>query len=410
MKSIKPFHFHHVIQANASKSDAQRCLILAAFANQPVQIRGLDSSEDILSMTRCLEAMGAQFDKETETMYPISERSISSLTLNVGESGFALRTLALVGLVLTNNLTLTGSGTLLNRNQTQLCTVLSNLGLVVSSVNEKIPLHIQGDVTVNNFVINGTDGSQVISGLFLLASMLEHESVITIENPTSKPYLDMTISRMRDFGLSIIELEENKYTIPGNQKPHLKEIKLEGDWSGAANHLVGAAISGQVELHGLLKNSRQADKAILEILHAFGAEITWKEGTLIVRESTSKKPFQADILDCPDLFPIIIVLACSAKGISQISGIHRLKNKESNRLNVMCELLNKWKVAYQIEENNIHIVGTGSVVGAAINTHEDHRIAMAGTIAACISAKEMILNEDQCIKKSYPNFYLDLGV
>jgi 3-phosphoshikimate 1-carboxyvinyltransferase len=410
MKSIKPFHYQHVIQANASKSDAQRCLILAAFAEQPVQILGVDSSEDILSMLGCLEAMGAQFDKENETMYPIMERSISALTLNVGESGFALRTLALVGLARTNNLTLTGSGTLLNRNQHQLCTVLSNLGLKVSSVHEKIPLHIQGNVTVNNFVVNGSDGSQVISGLFLLSAMLDCESIIAIDNPTSKPYIDMTISRMRDFGYTVIELAENKYTIPGNQKPQLKEVKLEGDWSGAANHLVGAAISGQVQLHGLLKNSQQADRKILEILQAFGAEITWREDILIVRESTSKKPFQVDILNCPDLFPIIVVLACSAKGISLISGIHRLKNKESNRLNVMCELLDKWKVTFKIEENKIHIVGTGSVVGAAINTHEDHRIAMAGTIAACISNKEMLLNEDACIKKSYPNFYLDLGV
>lgn len=410
MKSIKPFHFHHVIQANASKSDAQRCLILTAFSEYPVQIRGLDSSEDILSMLHCIKAMGAKFDKEAETIYPIREREIPALLLNVGESGFALRTLALVGLALTNNLSLSGSGTLLNRSQHQLCTTLSNLGLQVSSNYEKIPLQIQGAVTINHLVVNGTDGSQVISGLFLLAPLLEHESVIRIEKPTSKPYLDMTISRMRDFGLSIIELEQNKYRIPGNQQTKLKEVKLEGDWSGAANHLVGAAISGQVEIHGLQKDSKQADRAILDILEEFGAEITWKDDILLVKEAIVKNPFHANIVDCPDLFPISVVLACSAQGISEISGIHRLKNKESNRLNVMCELLDKWNVRYQIEENNILIVGTGSVDGAEINTYDDHRIAMAGTIAACISAKEMILNEDACIKKSYPNFYVDLGV
>ena len=410
MKSINPFHFNHVIQANASKSDAQRCLILSAFSDHPVHIRGLDSSEDILSMLHCLETMGARFDKETETLHPIRERNISVLRLNVGESGFALRTLALVGLGLTKNLTLTGTGTLLNRNQHQLCTVLTNLGLNITSENEKIPLHILGNVTATNFVVNGSDGSQVISGLFLLAPLLEHESVIAIENSTSKPYIDMTISRMRDFGFSIIELEESKYKISGNQQPHSQEIKLEGDWSGAANHLVGAAISGKIELHGLQKESKQADRAILQILNEFGAEITWEEDKLIVSESLSKNPFQATILDCPDLFPILVVLACSAQGISQITGIQRLKNKESNRLNVMCELLDKWKVKYQIEENNIRILGTGSVVGAEINTFQDHRIAMAGTIAACISKKEMILNDDACIKKSYPNFFKDLGI
>jgi 3-phosphoshikimate 1-carboxyvinyltransferase len=410
MKTINPFHFHHVIHANASKSDAQRCLILAAFSEQPVQISGMDDSEDIQSMIRCIETLGARYDKITDTVYPISERNKISITLNVGESGFALRTLALVGLALTKNLTLTGSGTLLNRNQHQLCHVLEKLGLQVLSKNEKLPLNIFGSIARKSILVNGKDGSQVISGLLLLAPLLKQESIIAIENPTSKPYLDMTISRMRDFGLSIQDIEENKYKIPGNQKIQLNQIQLEGDWSGAANHLVGAAISGQVELHGLQKNSKQADRAILKILEEFGAEITWKEDILLVRGSQSKNPFQTNILDCPDLFPIIVVLACSAIGISRISGIHRLKNKESNRLNVMCELLDKWKVRYQIEENNIRIVGTGSLVGAEINTYEDHRIAMAGTIAACISGKEMILNNDACIKKSYPNFFMDLGI
>lgn len=410
MKTINPFHFNHVIHANASKSDAQRCLILAAFSEQPVQIRGLDDSEDIRSMIRCIETLGARYDDKTDTVYPILERNKASITLAVGESGFALRTLALVGLALTKDLTLTGSGTLLNRNQDQLCQVLEKIGLAVSSNNVKLPLNISGSVTEKNIFVNGKDGSQVISGLFLLAPLLEGESIVTIEHPTSKPYLDMTILRMRDFGLSIIELEENKYRIPGNQKTQLKEIQLEGDWSGAANHMVGAAISGQVELHGLKKDSKQADREILHILKEFGAEITWNDDILFVRESHSKTPFHVNILDCPDLFPICIVLACSAQGISQISGIHRLKNKESDRLDAMCELLNKWQVNYKIEENSILILGTGKLSGIKINTREDHRIAMAGTIAACISGKEMIFNNDACIKKSYPNFFMDLGI
>lgn len=410
MKTINPFHFHHVIHANASKSDAQRCLILAAFSDCPVHISGLDASEDIQSMIHCIETLGARYDDKTEIVYPISKRNKASITLNVGESGFALRTLALVGLALTKNLTLTGSGTLLNRNQHQLCQVLKKLGLQVSSKSEKLPLNISGSVAGESILVNGKDGSQVISGLFLLAPLLEDELLVTIDNPTSKPYLDMTTSRMRDFGLSIQEIEENKYKIPGNQKIRLNQIRLEGDWSGAANHLVGAAISGEVELHGLQKKSAQADRAILKMLEDFGADISWKEDVLFVRASETKNPFSANIKDCPDLFPICVILACSAKGISHIAGIHRLKNKESNRLDAMCELLNKWDVKYQIEENSILISGTGTLSGIEINTREDHRIAMAGTIASCISEKVMILNNEFCVKKSYPNFYLDLGV
>jgi 3-phosphoshikimate 1-carboxyvinyltransferase len=220
----------------------------------------------------------------------------------------------------------------------------------------------------------------------------------------------MTMSRMRDFGLSILEIEENTYKIPGNQKIHSNQIRLEGDWSGAANHLVGAAISGQVELHGLQKESAQADRAILQMLADFGAAISWKADVLYVQASKSKNPFNTNIIDCPDLFPICVILACSAKGTSRIFGIQRLKNKESDRLDAMCELLNKWGIHYQLEENSILITGTSKLSGIEINTREDHRIAMAGTIASCISEKEMVLNNESCVKKSYPNFYLDLGV
>lgn len=410
MKTIKPFHFHHVIHANASKSDAQRCLILAAFSDCPVQISGLDASDDIQSMIRCIETMGARYDVKTETVYPIKEWNKAEIILNVGESGFALRTLAFVGLALTKNLTLTGSGTLLNRNQRQLCQVLEKLGLQVSTNSEKLPIKISGSANENNILINGKDGSQVISGLLLLAPLLKNESLVTIENPTSKPYLDMTMSRMRDFGLSILEIEENTYKIPGNQKIHSNQIRLEGDWSGAANHLVGAAISGQLELHGLQKESAQADRAILQMLADFGAAISWKADVLYVQASKSKNPFNTNIIDCPDLFPICVILACSAKGTSRIFGIQRLKNKESDRLDAMCELLNKWGIHYQLEENSILITGTSKLSGIEINTREDHRIAMAGTIASCISEKEMVLNNESCVKKSYPNFYLDLGV
>ena len=218
----------------------------------------------------------------------------------------------------------------------------------------------------------------------------------------------MTIQRMHAMGISIEALGENTYSIAGNQSYHPSTCHIEGDWSGAANHIVGAAISGIVYLSGLRIDSLQADRQILEVITEFGATVEQSESELIVRESLEKRPIHTNIEDCPDLFPILVVLACAANGTSIIHGIQRLQNKESDRLLVMCELLTTFGLSYQIQSNEIHIHGTGKIGGGIVNTHQDHRIAMAASIAATISTQDIILSDESCISKSYPKFFQDL--
>jgi 3-phosphoshikimate 1-carboxyvinyltransferase len=409
MKTISPFRFHHHIHANASKSDAQRCLILAAFNDSPTDIFGMDGSADILSMQRCLEEMGAEFiGTNPIQVKPVGKQVKKTLALNVEESGFALRTLAFLSLVCSNDVRINGSGTLLNREQGQLITILEQLGLTVDSNQGKIPLHIKGNPFIADLTIDGSAGSQAISGLCLLAPHLPNRLSIRVNDLKSKPYLAMTIQRMHAMGISIEELGENAFSIAGNQSYHPTTCHIEGDWSGAANHIVGAAISGIVNLSGLRIDSLQADRQILEVIKEFGATVEQSESELIVRESLVKRPIHTNIEDCPDLFPILVVLACAADGTSIIQGIQRLQNKESDRLLVMCELLTTFGVSYEIQSNEIHIHGTGKVLGGMVNTHRDHRIAMAASIAATISTQDIILSDESCISKSYPKFFQDL--
>ena len=409
MKTISPFRFHHHIHANASKSDAQRCLILAAFNDSPTDIFGMDGSADILSMQRCLEEMGAEFiGTNPIQVKPVGKQVKKTLALNVEESGFALRTLAFLSLVCSNDVRINGSGTLLNREQGQLITILEQLGLTVDSNQGKIPLHIKGNPSISDLTIDGSTGSQAISGLCLLAPHLPNRLSIRVNDLKSKPYLAMTIQRMHAMGISIEELGENAFSIAGNQSYHPTTCHIEGDWSGAANHIVGAAISGIVYLSGLRIDSLQADRQILEVIKEFGATVEQSESELIVRESLVKRPIHTNIEDCPDLFPILVVLACAANGTSIFHGIQRLQNKESDRLLVMCELLTTFGVSYEIQSNEIHIHGTGKVLGGMVNTHRDHRIAMAASIAATISTQDIILSDESCISKSYPKFFQDL--
>jgi 3-phosphoshikimate 1-carboxyvinyltransferase len=310
----------------------------------------------------------------------------------------------------TKNLTLNGTGSLLQRDHSQVCHILQQIGFIVASNGNKLPIHISGSAKGKRLTVNGEAGSQAISGLFLLAPFLNEDSVVSIEALKSKPYLEMTINRMRDFGLLVDELTADTFHIIGKQEINSTEVQIEGDWSGAANLLVGAAISGKIELHGLNPQTLQADRQILQAIEDFGATITWENDVLFVQQAKTNTPFESNITDCPDLFPILVVLACAAKGSSKIIGVDRLKNKESDRLAVMCEVLEKFRIAFQLDENVIYIHGTGVVEGGEINTHNDHRIAMAATMASCIARNSIQLTDASCVAKSYPEFFIDLGL
>jgi 3-phosphoshikimate 1-carboxyvinyltransferase len=182
---------------------------------------------------------------------------------------------------------------------------------------------------------------------------------------------------------------------------------VEGDWSSVAGHLVGAAIQGEIRVSGLNKESLQPDKNLLTALEQFGAACKWENSELHIKNSKDKTPFDFDCTQQPDLFPVLVVLACAANGKSSIKGIHRLKNKESDRLMVMCEALTSWGVHYQIKREQIDIFGVGKVNSGTLRTYNDHRIVMAGCVASLLCAEGQEIDAVSAIDKSYPGFVVD---
>jgi 3-phosphoshikimate 1-carboxyvinyltransferase len=258
--------------------------------------------------------------------------------------------------------------------------------------------------------VDGSFSSQILSGLLISAPLLPHSTTIFVDNLTSKPYIDLTLEVMRDFGVKILNENYERFEIKGNQEYIGRDYQIEGDWSGATNHIVGAAISGRVQLTRLQENSKQADRIILSIIQEYGAHVEWVNGDLIITKAEIRKPITVDLTDNPDLFPILSILACSASGTSSFTGTKRLIHKESNRLETVMELLNVFGVEYTLSENQIDIHGTGKIFGGKINCYNDHRIAMAATVAACFSKIPIELDNPECVKKSYPTFFNDLGL
>ena len=391
---IKAQRYNGQLFAPASKSHGQRLLILAALSAQYCIIENLGSDSD----TKAMSAAVQRFKNNSNLK--------ESVSISVGESGFALRSLAFVAAAFFDGYALTGKGTLLNRHQWATIQVLKQLGLSVSHQNGLLPIVVYGSITNTQLEIDASEGSQFVSGLFLLAAKHPGNWKIAIKELSSRPYFEMTLAALRDFGFQY-ERSNDVFSFAGNQVLSCAQAKVEGDWSSVAAHLVGAAIRGEISVSGLNPESLQPDKNLLHALEQFGAKYNWNNGELILSESKNKTPFDFDCTQQPDLFPVLVVLACAAKGTSSINGIHRLKNKESDRLQAMCEAMSKWGIRYEIKEQVILIHGTGSIATAQIKTYHDHRIVMAGCVASLLCEEGQVIADASAIEKSYPGFVAD---
>jgi 3-phosphoshikimate 1-carboxyvinyltransferase len=236
---------------------------------------------------------------------------------------------------------------------------------------------------------------------FVASPFLKNE-IIEVVNPTSIPYIELTLDVLRSFGVEL-KFEKNKIQFAGPYQLKQTEIEIEGDWSSASFFLVAAAILGDITIHGLNIESKQADRKILEALKDFGAEISIENGVQIIKNQS--KAFDFDATHCPDLFPPLAVLASFGAGESKIKGVSRLLHKESNRAHTIQSELTKMGAKITIFDDEMRIQGIEKVNSAEINPHGDHRIAMACAIMALKADKPTIINDSKVVNKSFPDFF-----
>jgi 3-phosphoshikimate 1-carboxyvinyltransferase len=406
-KIVKPFKYNSAIKVNASKSYAQRALILSTISVGESHLKNIDDSADVQAVLNCIKELGAKVKqvapKEFQVI-PAKREFRENLILNVGESGLALHLLAFITTQFCKDFEVIGTGTLLKRSQKKLIDLLESCGLTISHTNFHLPLRIRGILNPSNVVFDASESSQEVSGMLMTFPLLKNPSSLKIISPVSQPYIDMTIEIMSDFGIHL-DKKGGVFYFPGKQHYTGNTYEIEGDWSGAATHIVGAVISGKLQLSGLNPTSKQADRAILEVVKSSGCEFHFIDSILHLSNNQKILPFSFDILNCPDLFPVLAILACAANGCSQISGIHRLLNKESNRLTSVQEMLLRFGVESSVENDTIFIHGTGKVKAAEVDSYNDHRIVMAAAIAAAISDGPISIQNPKAIQKSYPTFF-----
>lgn len=402
---IQPSNFEGKIRANPSKSVMQRVVALGALSESSLIIENRDNSMDSIAALNIAKAMGSKIKINDDIVLIEPSKKLKNNIWNVGESGLCTRMFAPIAGLFEEDITIIGEGTLLTRPMNTVVDTLTQLGLKVEHNNGYLPLTIKGKFKNHSITIDSGSGSQLLTGLLIALSQAEQNSDIYVKNLKSKPYIDLTTCVLEGFGATVSNDNYEHFRIKGNQKLSRNKFIVEGDWSGAAFHLVGAAISGKATITRINPRSKQSDKIILDILKKVGAKIKIKHNQIIIKKG-ELNPFEYDATDSPDLFPPLAVLASFCKGKSYIKGISRLIHKESNRFNTISEEFRKLGIIIKKQDDTMVIEGC-IPAGGIVNSHNDHRIAMAmATLGLQANGNIEIQNAD-CVSKSYPDYFLD---
>ena len=415
----------------------------------------LDSLERIASqnVTSCSDGASSE---ETD----VAEDD--GLTLHVGESGLLTRMMIPVMAQLSRKpVRFTGEKTLLGRPLTGAREIMDAFAASVTSgplpvtpghssvtpsevegplTPVRVPLTVRGPLKAGRAEISGRHGSQLISGLLMALPFSENNTSLIVREPKSIPYMFITLEVLKKFGIKVgndmlggrdfLESDgdwslctEMVFKVKGGQKYKATDISLEGDWSAAANFLVAGALFGKTVIQGLDTTSLQADLSIMDILMDAGASLSQLDGDTgdITVQRAPLKAFEVDASNCPDLFPVIAVLAAFCQGTSRLAGVGRLANKESDRAGAIMEMLHQMGVKASTEGDEMLIEGhsltsrllsgstegsvPGLLKGGSYTSHHDHRMVMALKVAALGADGPVIIDDEECVAKSFPQFH-----
>lgn len=432
-----------LVRMPSSKSFAQRAIIAAAICDGTSHLYHYSDCGDNASAIALARNLGADVTLDGTTLIVkgvgaggLAGRLGRGSSVHVGESGLLTRLMIPLAAALgQGQVTLTGEKTLLGRTLSGVDDIMGKFGVKVSGKDGvcRVPLTVEGRLEPCRTEFSGANGSQLISGLLMALPLTGKNSSFTVHDPVSIPYMLITVDILKKFGIKISDemlggddfmLSEGSwdfcsdilFKIKGGQKYTPADFALEGDWSTAANFLVAGAVFGRAELSGLDTGSIQADLSIMDILMEAGASLSQydgNDGNIYVQRSPLHS-FSIDASQCPDLFPIVSVLAAFCQGTSKIGGAGRLAHKECDRGAAIVQMLQQMGVKAEIKGDELWVEGhsldqrilAGTLLkGGRFTSHHDHRMAMALAVASLGADSPVEIDDTECVSKSCPSFF-----
>jgi len=445
--SFRPFGGGKALRMPASKSFAQRAIVAAALAEGTSHLSGYSPCGDNEAALAVARALGAAVKQEGNLLsikgIGAQPGCIDLPELHTGESGFLTRMIIpLLSVIARKPVRVTGEKTLLKRPLAGAHDIMASFGvrlygegpLEARKEDCFVPLKVAGPLIPGRADISGRGGSQLISGLLSALPLADGKSVVYVDEPRSIPYMFITVDVLKKFDIRIgSEMEGGDdflqtqdwslctgvtFRMKGGQRYRAADFAIEGDWSSAAPFLVAGAIFGDVMVEGLDTRSLQADISIMDILMDAGASLSQLDGDTpstgpvhVVRAPLNA--FDTDLNNCPDLFPVVAVLAAFCPGTSHILGVERLRHKETDRAAAIAQTLGRMGVKAEVDGDEMRIEGmplsrrllTGNLLrGGSYSSFGDHRMVMALKVASLGADGPVDIDDTACVAKSFPAF------
>lgn len=399
-----------------SKSVSHRAIISAGLAKGESKISNVLLSQDMIATCRAMEALGAmiEYQEESNHRYTLSIKGCDPLELNAdsidcNESGSTLRFIIPIALLQSQPVIITGKGRLVTRPLEPYYKIFKEKSIQFKQLKKEqdLPIALEGKLKPGTYTLDGDVSSQFITGLLFALPLLSGDSVIALTTPLeSKPYIDITLDVLKSFGIEIVNENDCHFFIKGNQDYKSCDYRVEGDFSQGAFWLVAGIIGETIECRDLNRASSQGDKVIVDILKDMGGDIQEKTNTLVVNHSKTWGTI-IDVSQCPDLVPILGVLGSLSNGTTTIINGERLRFKESDRLMATADVINTLGGNISETTDGLIIRGVDQFTGGSVQSHNDHRIAMAVAVASIRTEGKIRLDGAEAVNKSYPNFWED---
>lgn len=420
---INPRPLAGTVPAIASKSMAHRLIIAAALSNDVTHVTCNTTCADIEATVRCLEALGANIEstKDGFSVRPAPRsvelgllKALHGCTLDCGESGSTLRFMLPVACALGAEASFIGAGRLGSRPLAPLSDEIIAAGCNLDGLGG-FPLKTSGRMRAGRFVLPGNVSSQYISGLLLSFPLLDGASEVAVMGKIeSRPYINLTIQAMKEFGVEVAvrhadatpaQPETTTFSVNARGYRSPGTVQVEGDWSNAAFWLCAGALSNApIAVEGVSLNSAQGDRNVMAALSRFGARIQ-RAPKRATAQPDALNGFEMSAQDIPDLVPVISAVASCAQGTTVIRDCARLRIKESDRLATTASELTALGAHVEIDADSLIIHGTAQLNGGAVDSHNDHRIAMMAAVAASRCTSQVVINGAEAVNKSYPDFF-----
>ncbi len=404
---VSPFSAFGEIAAPASKSEAHRMLICAALSDKETCIEHLPNCDDVSATIQALKALGANitYSGHQASVRPIRHAD-GNAVLDCHESGSTLRFLLPVVWALGGG-RFDGAESLKKRPLSDLMNAMKQHGAVFSG--DTLPFTLSGSASGGVFTLSGCVSSQFVSGLLMAAPLLQEDVHIRLKGMLeSAAYVRLTRRVIALFGVAVEETKAGFVVCGGQAYRTPERIIVSGDWSGAAFPLALGALNGNVRLTGLSPESEHADRKILDFLRQMGASVTANKYSVCVKNIGRLHGIAADVSQAPDLAPVLGALMVHADGVSHITGIRRLRFKESDRARGIVRMARALGAEAEEYEDALIIRGRPDLQGGIADTQNDHRLVMAACVAASKCRQPCTILDAQAVQKSYPHFFDDV--